>query len=212
MLDNKKSTTTIADRGIKYNINAARDEAKNWRNFAFSSLGVTALSLGLTFYFSFNTKFFILDNKEAPIELTQVDKLPFTKSRVATFADEAVVKIYGLNFRIMNEQLESAKKYVSDASYSKIMEELKRSNYLTLIKEKKAIIAMAPTPTVYKFQMLSADDVLIWRSFVKEEIIGSNISREEITYRIKVKRVIPDDLYPWGLYIESISEEESKSF
>ena len=209
---NVKKTQTIADRGLKFNIAKIEKEKKTWQNFAFGSMTTTLAALGIAFYFSSTTKMFIIDNKGAPVELQQLQKLPFTEARVKTFADEAISRIYGLNYRYINEQLTSAAIYIDRGTYDNIIKEMERSNYIAAIKQKKEIITITPTNEINKFKMLTQDDLILTRTFIREKISGNTIKRESVVLDINVQRVLPTELHPWGLVIKSIKEMSAKDY
>ncbi len=210
--NNVKKTQTIADRGLKFNIAKIEKEKKTWQNFAFGSMTTTLAALGIAFYFSSTTKMFIIDNKGAPVELQQLQKLPFTEARVKTFADEAISRIYGLNYRYINEQLTSAAIYIDRGTYDNIIKEMERSNYIAAIKQKKEIITITPTNEINKFKMLTQDDLILTRTFIREKISGNTIKRESVVLDINVQRVLPTELHPWGLVIKSIKEMSAKDY
>ena len=209
---NVKKTQTIADRGLKFNIAKIEKEKKTWQNFAFGSMTTTLAALGIAFYFSSTTKMFIIDNKGAPIELQQLQKPPFTEARVKTFADEAISRIYGLNYRYINEQLTSAAIYIDRGTYDNIIKEMERSNYIAAIKQKKEIITITPTNEINKFKMLNQDDLILTRTFIREKISGNTIKRESVVLDINIQRVLPTELHPWGLVIKSIKEMSAKDY
>ena len=209
---NVKKTQTIADRGLKFNIAKIEKEKKTWQNFAFGSMTTTLAALGIAFYFSSTTKMFIIDNKGAPVELQQLQKLPFTEARVKTFADEAISRIYGLNYRYINEQLTSAAIYIDRGTYDNIIKEMERSNYIAAIKQKKEIITITPTNEINKFKMLTQEDLILTRTFIREKISGNTIKRESVVLDINVQRVLPTELHPWGLVIKSIKEMSAKDY
>lgn len=211
-VNNENKTMHIADRGLKYNINKAEKEKNSWKFFSFLSMTSTICLAGLVFYFSETTKMFVVDNRGAPLELTELQKLPFTEARVKTFADEAITKIYGLNYRYVMEQLNAARIYIHSSTYDQIMQEMERSNFLTAIKVKKEIITVTPTNSINKFEMLDNDNLIITRSFIRERISGGTIKREEIVYDINIMRVSPTEMYPWGLVVKSIKERSSKDY
>lgn len=210
--NNVKKTQTIADRGLKFNIAKIEKEKKTWQNFAFGSMTTTLAALGIAFYFSATTKMFIIDNKGAPVELQQLQKLPFTEARVKTFADEAISRIYGLNYRYINEQLTSAAIYIDRGTYDNIIKEMERSNYIAAIKQKKEIITITPTNEINKFKMLTQDDLILTRTFIREKISGNTIKRESVVLDINIQRVLPTELHPWGLVIKSIKEMSVKDY
>jgi len=218
-LNNKKvkqsremKNISIVDRGLKFNISKMEKEKNAWKFFSFLSIISTIILGGLVFLFSETTKMYVLNNQEAPVELAQIQKLPFTKGRVTTFVDEGIQRIYGLNYRFIESQLQAAKIYIDDNTYTGIINEMNRSNYITSIKQSKQIITLVPTPKVYKFKVNSVDDTHIWRSYLREKITGDTITREEITLRIRVNRLKPTEMHPWGLVIRSIKEESVTSF
>lgn len=209
---NEKKTISIVDRGLRFNISKMEKEKNAWKFFAFlSSLGTIALA-ALVFLFSETTRMYVLDNTQAPVELKQLTKLPFTKARVTTFVDEGIQRVYGLNYRFIDVQLESAKIYLDDDTYSGIISEMERSNYIAAIKAKKHIVTLIPTPRLYKFKINSSDDVIIWRSYLREKITGEKVTREEVDLRIRVNRVKPTEMHPWGLVIRSIKEEKVTNY
>ncbi len=210
--NNVKKTQTIADRGLKFNIAKIEKEKKTWQNFAFGSMTTTLAALGIAFYFSSTTKMFIIDNKGAPVELQQLQKLPFTEARVKTFADEAISRIYGLNYRYINEQLTSAAIYIDRGTYDNIIKEMERSNYIAAIKQKKEIITITPTNEINKFKMLTQEDLILTRTFIREKISGNTIKRESVVLDINIQRVLPTELHPWGLVIKSIKEMSAKDY
>lgn len=209
---NDMQTVTIADRGLRFNISKMEKEKNAWKFFSFMSIISTICMAGLVYLFSETTKMYVLDSNEAPVELRQLQKLPFTKGRVTTFVDEGIQRIYGLNYRFIEEQLESAKIYIDDDTYQGILNEMNRSNYIAAIKAKKQIITLVPTPRLYKFDVQSQDDVIVWRSFLREKITADQITREEVNLRILINRVQPTELHPWGLVIKSIKEESVTNY
>lgn len=207
-----KKTQSIVDRGLKFNIAKIENEKNSWKKFAFGSSILTLAAMGLAFYFSSTTKMFIVDSRGAPVELQQLQKLPFTEARVKTFADEAISRIYGLNYRYINEQLNAAKIYIDSTTYTTIIQEMERSNYIAAIKQKKEIITITPTNEINKFKMLTQDDLVLTRTFIREKISGDTIKRENVTLDINIQRVLPTELHPWGLTIKSIKEMSVKEY
>src|SRR5574344_259304 len=182
-----KKTQSIVDRGLKFNIAKIENEKNSWKKFAFGSSVLTLAAMGLAFYFSSTTKMFIVDSRGAPVELKELQKLPFTEARVKTFVDEAISRIYGLNYRYIMEQLNSVKIYIDGSTYDAIISEMERSNYITAIKVKKEIITITPTNSINNFKMLDSDNLIVTRSFIREKISGDLIKREEVIYDIAVR-------------------------
>lgn len=203
---------SIADRGLKYNINKSEKEKNAWKFFSFISICSTICLSGLVYLFSTTTKMYVVDSNGAPVELKELPKLPFTEARVKTFTDEAISRIYGLNYRYVEEQLNSVKIYIASDTYDAIMNEMERSNYITALKVKKEIVTVTPTNTINKFKMLDIDNLIITRSFIREKISGDNIRREEIIYDVAIKRVQPTELHPWGLVVKSIKENSVREY
>lgn len=209
---NEKKTIGIVDRGLKFNISKIEKEKNAWKFFAFTSMVSTIALAGITYIFSETTKMYVLNSSGAPVELEQLKKLPFTEARVKTFADEAISRIYGLNYRYITDQLRSAAIYIEAKTYDSIISEMERSNYIAAIKAKKEIITVTPTSEISQFKMLGPDDLIVTRSFIREKISGDVIKREAVVLKIGIKRVEPTELYPWGLVIKSINEDSSKEY
>lgn len=209
---NEKKTQTIVDRGLKFNISKIEKEKNSWKTFAFISMTTTLALAGLAFYFSSTTKMYVLNNNSAPVELQMLQKLPFTEARVKTFADEAIARIYGLNYRYINEQLNAVRIYIDGQTYDNIINEMERSNYIAAIKQKREIITITPTNEVNKFKMLTQDDLVLTRTFIREKISGDTIKRENVVLDINIQRVLPTELHPWGLVIKSIKEMSVKDY
>lgn len=208
----ENKNVSIVDRGLKYNINKIDKEKNSWKFFSFFSMSTTVFALGLVYLFSNTTKMYVVDSNGAPVELKELQKLPFTEARVKTFVDEAISRIYGLNYRYIMEQLGAVKIYIDGNTYDAIISEMERSNYITAIKVKKEIITITPTNTINNFKMLDSDNLIVTRSFIREKISGDLIKREEIIYDIAVKRVQPTELHPWGLVIKSVKENSVREY
>jgi hypothetical protein len=202
----------IADRGLKFNLTEKNDQINLLKKVIFGLIMAVITSSIISYILLDNRKYFLLQENGRPITLSELRRIPLTKSRIISFTDEAIDKIYGLNFRFIKQQLKSSKLYLADNTYQKIMNELKRSNYIQKIEAKKAIITIIPTPTIFKFEMIDRSHINVWRTYMREEISGDNIYREEITMKIVVKEVKMSDMHPWGLVIKSIKEEEVKNF
>lgn len=208
--DNK--TVSIVDRGLKYNIQKVEKEKNSWKFFSFISMLSTICLSGLVLLFSNTTKMYVLDSTGAPQELKELPKLPFTEARVKTFTDEAIARIYGLNYRYIQEQLDAIRIYIDLDTYDSIIAEMERSNYIAAIKAKKEIITITPTNSINTFKVTDKDNLIITRSFIREKISGDSIRREELTYDVHVRRVPPTELYPWGLVVKSIKEVSSREY
>lgn len=208
----ENKNVSIVDRGLKYNINKIDKEKNSWKFFSFFSMSTTVFALGLVYLFSNTTKMYVVDSNGSPVELKELQKLPFTEARVKTFVDEAISRIYGLNYRYVMEQLNSVKIYIDGSTYDAIISEMERSNYITAIKVKKEIITITPTNSINNFKMLDSDNLIVTRSFIREKISGDLIKREEVIYDIAVRRVQPTELHPWGLVVKSIKENSVREY
>lgn len=208
----ENKNVSIVDRGLKYNINKIDKEKNSWKFFSFFSMSTTVFALGLVYLFSNTTKMYVVDSNGSPVELKELQKLPFTEARVKTFVDEAISRIYGLNYRYVMEQLNSVKIYIDGSTYDSIISEMERSNYITAIKVKKEIITITPTNSINNFKMLDSDNLIVTRSFIREKISGDLIKREEVIYDIAVRRVQPTELHPWGLVVKSIKENSVREY
>jgi len=208
----KESDLRIADRGLKFNLNEKNEQINFLKKTIFGLIIVLFGLLIISYILLDNRKYFLMQENGKPITLSELRRIPLTKTRIIAFTDEAINRIYGLNFRFIKQQLKSSKLYLNDKTYEKIMNELKRSNYIRKIEAKKAIITIVPTPTVFKFEMIDRQHINVWRTYMREEISGENIYREEITMKIVVEEVKMSDMHPWGLVIKSIKEEEVKNF
>jgi len=197
----------IADRGIKINIKDCLNDKKKLMMLSFL---LTISNIGLIAYnmiFQSMTKYFVVDQNKNVERLKQISKnFSLTPTAVYSYVEDSIILTFSLSYDTYVQQLERVKSRYNDQTFKQLLEELKRSNFISLMKKYHRTYTVIPTPTVYKIVPLGNNMYDVYRSFYITSIGDDGINRTEVIYVVRLKVVKKSSRYYNGLEIINVHE------
>lgn len=214
-LETKKKTPAstggivIADRGARKGIAALENSNKNWRLMCIILAVVTALT-STNFIFGLlgmKPKLYVQSSSGETLRLEELPRIPITDTRLASFADEATKSMLALNFSVLNDQLQSARKYYDQISYDNVLKQLKDSNYIRNVVENNMIVAMTALPDFFQTnkRLATLKDgstiARVRRAYSMQEQSGTTVSTRYAIVTLDVQNTNDYEFNTWGLFI-----------
>ena len=214
-LETKKRTPAstggvlIADRGARKGIAALESSNKNWRLMCIILAVVTALT-STNFIFGLlgmKPKLYVQSSSGETLRLEELPRIPITDTRLASFADEATKSMLALNFSVLNDQLQSARKYYDQISYDNVLKQLKDSNYIRNVVENNMIVAMTALPDFFQTnkRLATLKDgstiARVRRAYSMQEQSGTTVSTRYAIVTLDVQNTNDYEFNTWGLFI-----------
>ena len=199
----------IADRGARKGIAALENSNKNWRLMCIILAVVTALT-STNFIFGLlgmKPKLYVQSSSGETLRLEELPRIPITDTRLASFADEATKSMLALNFSVLNDQLQSARKYYDQISYDNVLKQLKDSNYIRNVVENNMIVAMTALPDFFQTnkRLATLKDgstiARVRRAYSMQEQSGTTVSTRYAIVTLDVQNTNDYEFNTWGLFI-----------
>lgn len=199
----------IADRGARKGIAALENSNKNWRLMCIV-LAVVAIFTSTNFVFGLlgmKPKLYVQSSSGETLRLEELPRIPITDTRLASFADEASKSILALNFSVLNDQLQSARKYFDQISYDNVLKQLKDSNYIRNVVENNMIVAMTALPDFFQTnkRLATLKDgstvARVRRAYSMQEQSGTSVATRYAIVTLDVQNTNDYEFNTWGLFV-----------
>ena len=199
----------IADRGARKGIAALENSNKNWRLMCIV-LAVVAIFTSTNFVFGLlgmKPKLYVQSSSGETLRLEELPRIPITDTRLASFGDEATKSILALNFSVLSDQLQSARKYFDQISYDNVLKQLKDSNYIRNVMENNMIVAMTALPDFFqtnkRLGVLKDGSTVarVRRAYSMQEQSGTTINTRYAIVTLDVQNTNDYEFNTWGLFI-----------
>ena len=173
-------------------------------------LAVVAIFTSTNFVFGLlgmKPKLYVQSSSGETLRLEELPRIPITDTRLASFADEASKSILALNFSVLNDQLQSARKYFDQISYDNVLKQLKDSNYIRNVVENNMIVAMTALPDFFQTnkRLATLKDgstvARVRRAFSLQEQSGTSVATRYAIVTLDVQNTNDYEFNTWGLFV-----------
>ena len=197
----------IADRGVKKSLKDCERQKSRllFLNF-IQSLGVIGL-IGFIIFFQQSVKYFVVDSNKQIQQLREIGKnFSIGIDNLYDYAEKAVILTFSLSYDTYAHQLKNVENYYNKAVFDKLIAEMKRSNFFTLLLKYHRSYYIMPTPTVYNAIKNGKDEYTVFRSFFIKSVGDDGINKQVVVYAVTIKHTERSKEHYAGMMVTNIHQ------
>jgi len=203
----EKKDIKIVDRGVKQSLKDCENQKNKllFLNFV-QAFGVIGL-IGFIMFFQESIKYFVVDQNKQIQQLREIGKnFSIGVDNLYDFAEKTVILTFSLSYDTYAQQLKNAESYYDKAVFNKLVQEMKRSNFFSLLLKYHRSYYIVPTPTVYNVIKNGKDEYIVFRSFFVKSVGDDGINKQEVVYATTIKLVERSKEYYAGMMVTNIHQ------
>lgn len=164
------------------------------------------LILGIGIFISiFSSKHFILGNNGDIQELKPVKDIPFSEERAVVFCDNLSKTMFNVDFNNIEIKLTDLRKFYDEKNFNGLMQRL-NIDFVPNVIQRKVIITIVPSPTLYRVLKISDNTYEVYRSYVRTDISMDRKEQKEMYYKFTIIKIKPTQTNFYGFIIKNMTE------